>query len=276
MKRISTVILYTAIIWAVFYLLSFVWTGDSFGMFGAFFCILVPIGLIWKNINGSIKTNRFDKLQVDYKASIPCYAFLSMYVWTGEKYAEVKKADKLTYAICLCSKSTLYFYECSSSLMSQKEFNYEMCDDIDSELITIPKTDIISFNFHDLNRTSSDRIGNWVANKIAAHIQGYFTNRVQTRVSMDAIVEIYFKHNNSAKALAFGIPESIASPFSIDFFSVLPDVVTQAHGYISDCEEVIHDLSTDETHVRRAKNMIRCFCQAIVKPDAPRLHPVNG
>jgi hypothetical protein len=265
MKRIYIVISYIAISWTVFYLLSFVWTGDSWGIFAAFFCVLGPIGLIYSNINGAIKTNRFDALQVDYNASIPCYAFLNMYIWTGGKYTEVKKVSKLTYIICLCSKSTLYFYECSSSLMSQKEFNYEMCNDIDSELIAVSKSDVIKFNFHDLNRTSSDRIGNWVANKVGAHIQGYFTNRVQTMVSMDAIVEIYFKHNNTLKALVFGIPESIASPFSIDFFSVLPDVITQAHDYISDCKEVIHDLNTDETHIRKAKNMIRGFCKAIVK-----------
>lgn len=265
MKRIFiNGILYIVISWTVFYLLSFIWEGESYNFCLGFFCILGPIGYIYSLINGYIKSQRFKKLEIDYNASIPCYVFLGLFEIRQDKFKEVKKASSLTYAICLCSKNNLYFYKCDKSLMTLEKLDYEMCDDINGAIISLTKNEVLKFRYTDLGRSSADKMGDWITNKIVGHLQSFFTNRVRTKVSMDATVEVYFKQNDAIKVLVFGIPESLVSSFSIDFYSFLPEIVDTAHGYLSECEEVLSFYDDDPIHVKKAKKIIRgIFYQSI-------------
>ncbi|MDB5133633.1 MAG: hypothetical protein JWP37_236 [Mucilaginibacter sp.] len=252
-------IFYIAIAWAI----AHIWGNNDGTGWINYFCVASPIYLIWRMINGYRKKGLFSKLQINYRASIPCYALLGWYEKVGRQFKKINNPDTITYVLCLCSQDDFYFHECEKDLIETFQFDESICNRINSLIVNVPKKDIINFSYTDMGNNTSKRLAGWIANKVGALLQGYFTNRIVQKVLIDTVVEIHFTRNGNLNVLAFGIPESLVSSSSLDVFSFAPEIVEKVHGYFENASDIISSYKGDPSHIKQAKKMIMGFLKAM-------------
>jgi hypothetical protein len=252
--------------WPSYCFISSYWVHepDWANMILGFLLVLGPPGYTMILINGYRKARLCNRLGIDYSTAIPCYALLAIYEMGKDGFIEKKKFKTLNYVICLSNDRTFYFFDCDNTLMNNSEFNVNLTEELNSEIISIDKQDILYFKYTDKKRNAADRLVNWASNKLVAALQGLVTSRIQTQIAIDATIELHFEKNGVRQALRFGVPESMASAFSVDFISLIP-FLGEVKDYISEGTETIQIFETDSSAVKRAKKLILSFIDQLSK-----------
>jgi hypothetical protein len=240
----------TAIVWALFFGIHFIFGADSDGFWGAFVMlgILGPIYVAFTSVRTSVRKTTLSDQGVDTGQYIPMFVHHS---------GLPKLADKQgTYVAALKSKDELVFFSCESWVCKKRSEDF--LNDFKSEVARIRIRDIESVFAIPAESDVSDRSSTEISEFIVNNTLGSLLGRKRHTTFYDAFIVIVVSRP-SRQHLVFAVPSKIAgAPILSTFLHFVPEEVSKTFEALDTTNEAIEALTVeaeDPEAVKSAKKV---------------------
>jgi hypothetical protein len=243
-------LIFTAIVWVLFFGIHFIFGADSDGFWGAFvvFGIFGPIYIAFTSVRASMRTDELEQGDVDTQWYIPMFVHQS---------GLEKLADKQgTYVAALKSRDELIFFSCESWVCKKRTEDF--LTDFKNEVARIRIRDIESVFAIPAEIDVSDRTSTEIGEFIVNNTLGSLLGRKRSTMFYDAFIVIRLSRP-SMQPLVFAVPNKIAGvPILSTFLHFVPEEVSNTFEKLDIAHEAIEALTVeaeDPEAVKSAKKV---------------------